>query len=143
MASDVLVKRTHGIRQRGHVLKRFMIELGIEYKCVKCNLSEWREGDLSLHVDHIDGDKLNDSVGNLRFLCPNCHFQTKTYGSKNCVKRQREKAVVWIDKYPSDVVEMLLKNSVSVDDFLKKIGRSALSHRNMTSWKETKKLVEC
>lgn len=35
-----------------------------------------------LDVDHIDGDRRNHLPVNLRFLCPNCHRRTPTWGHK-------------------------------------------------------------
>jgi hypothetical protein len=35
-----------------------------------------------LHLDHINGDAGDDRLKNLRFLCPNCHQQTATWGNK-------------------------------------------------------------
>lgn len=49
------------------------------HKCSICNLSEWLGSDISLELDHIDGDNRNNSVDNVRVLCPNCHSQTPTY----------------------------------------------------------------
>lgn len=37
---------------------------------------------LTLQLDHIDGNSDNNLIENLRLLCPNCHTQTETYGSK-------------------------------------------------------------
>jgi len=52
----------------------------IEYKCKKCGLAnEWNKKKLTLHLDHINGDSSDNRIENLRFLCPNCHSQTKTY----------------------------------------------------------------
>ena len=56
----------------------------LEYKCLWCWISKdynWKE--ISLQLDHIDWDDHNNSLSNLRFLCPNCHSQTDTYWSKN------------------------------------------------------------
>lgn len=55
---------------------------GRSYECTDCGVQEWRGKAIRLHVDHIDGDRLNNTRGNLRFLCPNCHSQTDTFGAR-------------------------------------------------------------
>lgn len=56
----------------------------IDYKCTECgNEGEHNGRKLVLHLDHIDGDRTNDELSNLRFLCPNCHTQTHTYAGRN------------------------------------------------------------
>ena len=44
---------------------------------------DWNGKELRLELDHIDGDSTNNTVDNLRLLCPNCHSQTPTYKAKN------------------------------------------------------------
>lgn len=63
-------------------IKRFILKNNIiEYKCAFCgNKGVWNNQELVLQLDHIDGDNTNHSKENLRFLCPNCHTQTKTWG---------------------------------------------------------------
>ena len=39
--------------------------------------------EIPVEVHHIDGDKLNNTLENLQILCPNCHYFTDTYKSKN------------------------------------------------------------
>ena len=52
----------------------------IEYRCAVCgNTGIWNNKKLILELDHIDGNNTNHSLKNLRFLCPNCHSQTKTF----------------------------------------------------------------
>lgn len=66
------------------VLRRYVIKEGlIPYKCAICGLSEWNGKTLSLELDHINGINNDNRLENLRFLCPNCHSQTTTYGSRN------------------------------------------------------------
>ena len=70
-----------------------LIENGKKYECSECHiLPEWNSKMLVLHIDHINGDRTDNHINNLRFLCPNCHSQTKTYCAKNrvnkCSRRQ-------------------------------------------------------
>lgn len=51
--------------------------------CAICNLSEWMGKPIALHLDHIDGNCENNSLSNVRLLCPNCHSQTDTFSGKN------------------------------------------------------------
>lgn len=62
---------------------------GRECKCETCGVSDWRGQKLSLEIHHIDGDRFNNSLDNLQFLCPNCHSQTKNYKTRNS-KRQNK-----------------------------------------------------
>lgn len=54
----------------------------------KCSLCGWCETNpitnkIPLHLDHIDGNCLNNSENNLRIICPNCHSLTNNYGTLN------------------------------------------------------------
>lgn len=51
--------------------------------CSECGCGdEWNGKMLTLQLDHIDGNSDNNSLSNVRLLCPNCHTQTDTYGMK-------------------------------------------------------------
>lgn len=66
------------------VLRRYVIKNNlIPYKCAICGCVEWQGKTLSLELDHINGINNDNRLENLRFLCPNCHSQTSTYGSRN------------------------------------------------------------
>ena len=71
-----------GTASKGTV-RHYLIERNI-YECVECeNKGEWRGKSLILHLDHIDGNLNNNTLENLRWLCPNCHHQTDNWGVKN------------------------------------------------------------
>lgn len=59
------------------------------YKCAECNISEYDGERLMLHLEHIDGNALNNKRGNICLLCPNCHSQTSTYKGRNRGNGQR------------------------------------------------------
>lgn len=63
-------------------IKKKLLEFNlVRNECAECKLLPiWNNKPLTLHLDHIDGDKSNNSLENLRLLCPNCHSQTETFG---------------------------------------------------------------
>jgi len=82
--------KTHGCRSA--VLKKKLIEEGyIEDVCVGCgNKGEWNGKPITLELDHIDGDRYNNELINLRVMCPNCHSQTPTFRGRG-KKSNKEK----------------------------------------------------
>lgn len=73
---------TQGLLTERSVLRRHLTdERG--YRCELCGISEWNDQPITLQVDHVSGDASDNRPQNLRLLCPNCHSQTGTFGSKN------------------------------------------------------------
>lgn len=69
---DVVFNKNKSIN-KSTVRKRF-IKL-VDYECSMCGLVKWNNEHITLEMDHIDGDRNNHEVTNLRLLCPNCHSQ--------------------------------------------------------------------
>jgi uncharacterized protein YerC/Zn finger protein HypA/HybF involved in hydrogenase expression len=65
------------------LLRKRLIEEGMQYECKECGLKEWNGKKISLELDHIDGDARNNNADNFRLLCPNCHSQTSTWRGRN------------------------------------------------------------
>jgi len=81
--SEILIKDST-YQNMGRLKIRLVREGYLDYKCLKCeNEGEWMGEEITLQLDHINGINNDNRIENLRFLCPNCHSQTKTYGSKN------------------------------------------------------------
>lgn len=73
-----------GSKHARNILRKTIIQENlIPYKCAICGITEWQGKTLSLELDHINGENNDNRLENLRFLCPNCHSQTTTYGSRN------------------------------------------------------------
>lgn len=64
--------------------KHFLKRTDVEYKCAICGQKdEWQGMPLTLILDHINGTNNDNRIENLRWVCPNCGIQLKTYGAKN------------------------------------------------------------
>lgn len=73
--SDVL--DTHGLRLR-------LLKEGIfERRCSQCRRTTWEGQEIPLQLDHVNGDRRDNRLENLRLLCPNCHALTDTWCGKN------------------------------------------------------------
>lgn len=79
---DVLV---NGSRVQSYGLKKRLILAGI--KKAECELCGWSQvspdGRIPVELDHINGDRYDNRLENLRVLCPNCHSLQPTHRGRN------------------------------------------------------------
>jgi HNH endonuclease len=85
-ASAILQRLPPGSRRtKTAQLRRALGESGVPQICGECGISDtWRGRRLILEIDHVNGDRLDNRIDNLRYLCPSCHNQTRTFSSRKC-----------------------------------------------------------
>lgn len=84
---EILIIRGGSTKESSNALRRALFEIGRKEECVECGQGpEWNGKFLRLHIDHINGDNMDNRKENLRILCPHCHSQTETFGAKNIHK---------------------------------------------------------
>ncbi|NDD52369.1 HNH endonuclease [bacterium] len=85
---ELLVKNS--TYQANHFKQRLVKEGLLPYMCADCGLKPyWNKKPLVLHIEHKNGDRHDNRLKNLCFLCPNCHSQTPTYAGRNSGTRIR------------------------------------------------------
>ena len=100
----------------------------IEYKCRRCkNDGMWHKKPLPLIIDRIDNVLSNNTLENLRFLCPNCYVQMRPKMTlfKNITKTSTNRCIeckkviktryikTHIDKLSSGNINNIIKEVVS------------------------------
>ncbi len=83
--SEILTKNSF---YQSYKLKKRLYEEKI--KKPKCELCGWAkrssDGRLPLELDHVNGNRRDNRLVNLRILCPNCHSLQITHRGKNIGK---------------------------------------------------------
>lgn len=69
---------------RGQLKQRLIKEGILPNICSECGLKpEWCGKKLVMILDHINGISNDNSITNLRLLCPNCNSQSSTFAGRN------------------------------------------------------------
>ena len=82
----ILVK---GSTYQSYKLKKRLFNDGLKTKkCEECGWSKTtKDGYLPLELDHINGERTDNRLINLRILCPNCHSLKPTHRGRNKKRR--------------------------------------------------------
>ena len=76
---------------RENTLKQRLFRAGL--KTEKCEMCGWAaqapDGRIPVEIDHMNGDKTDNRIENLRILCPNCHALQPTHRGLNRKRRKR------------------------------------------------------
>lgn len=79
---EILVKNSNF---QSYKLKKRLYREGLKFP--KCELCGWAEqaqdGRIPVELDHINGDRNDNRLRNLRILCPNCHSLQSTHRGRN------------------------------------------------------------
>ena len=99
------------------IIKRIIdLELLPHDICDKCKVKKWNNIQLTMELDHINGDNTDNRLENLRFLCPNCHSQTNTFRGRNVNKGNK--------KVSDSVLIKAIKENTSIRKALIAVGLS-------------------
>lgn len=78
-----VVLRRGSVIQTAKLRQRLLREGIFAHRCACCGLADWEGRPIPLELDHINGDRTDNRLENLRLLCPNCHALTDTYRGRN------------------------------------------------------------
>ena len=85
--NDIVFKENSKYKNNENIKKRLLEDFNYIYECSECGVGDvYNDKPISLQLDHINGVNDDNRLENLRFLCPNCHSQTKTFSGKKTKK---------------------------------------------------------
>lgn len=85
--------RKDGTNASNQTIRRYLLEYHLlDYVCEGCGCNgTWQGEPITLQLHHKDGNRRNNELSNLSFLCPNCHAITDNFGGKKNKGQKREK----------------------------------------------------
>ena len=78
---QILVK--HSFYQPYKLKRRLLKSKLLSAICTRCDRTTWQGVPIPLELHHVNGDRRDNRLQNLKLLCPNCHALTDNYRGKN------------------------------------------------------------
>ncbi len=77
---------------QSYKLRNRLFQAGLKPKqCEQCGWAQRsQDGRLPLELDHINSDRTDNRLDNLRILCPNCHSLTSQYRSRKDKRKKKD-----------------------------------------------------
>jgi len=89
---DWLLGKDLNLKNPRPIIKEFVIQRD-GYKCSSCGIDSHNGKEITLWLDHIDGNAANNGPDNFRLICPNCDSQSDTFGAKNYGKGRKSRGL--------------------------------------------------
>jgi hypothetical protein len=87
------------------IKKRLLREFNLPYECAACKNQAftkrdgvllWNNKEIVLQLEHKNGNRTDNRLENLEFLCPSCHSQTSTFTGRN--KKKFRAMQSWVEE---------------------------------------------
>ncbi len=85
------------------------------HRCESCTNTEWMGKPITLELEHVDADRVNNTEENLKLPCPNCHSQTSTWRRSSNQPGFRKK------KHTDETIIEAITTSTSLNQVLSKL----------------------
>ncbi len=144
--STIQIKRTYenvfckNSTASQNILRLWYRKISNDNICTICGQNKiWNNKELTMILDHIDGDNHNNVVSNLRWICPNCNSQLPTFAGRNS-KRGEKTDNSNIGYSPTSIKVRIYKKHKTLNQGEKKI--CPICNKNFLSY-NAKMCVDC
>ncbi len=120
-------------RYNGSVRNRLLREGIFENKCYECGLVEWKGKPMSFELEHKNGNRFDNRLENLTFLCPNCHSQTRYFRGRN--KKKHEKKTLYFCSKCNKHLSAKRKTNLCLKCYLETNGIHKQKQKKDSDWR--------